>query len=113
MSGWASSLAHRPGNLFIVAIFHDLAKVEMDFLGLFGRGDLAGADGPDRLVGDHDLAHLLGRKPGQRAVELAADHFGGLARLALLQQLPDADDRRQPGCQGRVNLLVDLLVRLA
>ena len=37
-----------------------------------GRGGLAGADGPDRLVGEDDLLRLLGREPGQRGVELRA-----------------------------------------
>ena len=76
----------------------------MDLLGLFRGGHLAGADGPDRLVGDHDRRHLLGRQPGQRAVELAPDDLRGLARLALGQQFADADDRRQPGRQGRLDL---------
>ena len=48
----------------------------MDLLGLLGRGHFAGADGPNRLVGDDHAGHLLGRQAGQRAVELLADDLG-------------------------------------
>lgn len=57
----------------------------MDLLGLLGGGDLAGADGPDGLVGDDDLAPVgdLGLQGG----ELGGDDVEGLAGLALVQAL--------------------------
>lgn len=60
----------------------------MDLLGLLGGGDLAGADGPDGLVGDDDLAPVgdLGLQGG----ELGGDDVEGLAGLALLQALAAA-----------------------
>ena len=86
----------------------------VDLLGLLGRGDQAGADRPDRLVGEHR------RRPSARASSPASEPSNwpsttrlGLLRLALCSGLADADDRDQPGGQGGVDLLVDLGVGLA
>ncbi len=37
-----------------------------------GEGDLAGADRPDRLVGDHDLVEVIGVDLGQVGLDLMA-----------------------------------------
>ena len=68
----------------------------MNLLCLFWRGGLAGADGPDRLVGQHD-AGPVGHVVGDR-LQLPEAHLLRLARLPLLKLLPDAgqdlDQRR-------------------
>ena len=62
------------------------------------RGGLAGADGPDRLVGDHERAPDR-RASGRRAT---ASHLAArppppsAPRLALVQRLADADDGASP-----------------
>ena len=61
-----------------------------------GDGHFAGANGPNRLVGDDRFLDLLGRNAGQRAFELAADDGCRLPGFALGQQFADADDRDQP-----------------
>src|ERR1700729_787663 len=63
------------------------------FLSVLGRGHLAGADGPDRLVRDHHAGHLLGRQARQAAADLAHAVVDLLAPLADLQRLADAHDR--------------------
>src|SRR5699024_11697962 len=57
--------------------------------------DLAGADGPDGLVGEHDLGELFPTEAGKRCLELVDDVAHVLGRLTNLQRLADADDRGQ------------------
>ena len=76
-------------------------------LGVLRGGRQAGADGPDRLVGDHDRRCLVGRDVGEAAVELAEGDLLLDARLALLLDLTDAHDRHQPVLVGGLHLGVD------
>ena len=72
-----------------------------------GVADLAGADRPDRLVGDHDAAargHLLGGHALERGVELGRGVRDVRAGLADLQPLPHAEDRDEAVPQGRLRL---------
>ena len=68
------------------------------------RGDLVGgrrqpgADGPDRLVGDDEVA--AGGLVGDRSRELAGDHRLDLPAFALGPGFADADDRREPGARA-------------
>jgi hypothetical protein len=55
----------------------------VDFLGLFGRGDLASTDGPDGLISNDDLAPV--GDLSLQGSELASNNLEGLSRLALLQ----------------------------
>ncbi|EPY42088.1 triosephosphate isomerase (TIM) [Angomonas deanei] len=81
-------------------------------LRLLGGGDLAGADGPDGLVGEHNLAPgLLGELGGDR-LDLSEDHLRGLARLALLQGLANAGDHVETLLVGIQRLLGHNLVGL-
>ena len=64
-----------------------------DLLRVVGGGDLAGADRPDRLVGHHQGAHLIGAQTGQRAVELGQRVLDVPALLTDLEALADAHDR--------------------
>ena len=74
-------------------------------LRLLGRRDLPGADRPDRLVGDHDVAEPLGRRPcAEVLLHLVAELALGVAALALLLGLADAQDRQQPGLERRRDL---------
>jgi len=45
-------------------------------------------------------------------LELPEADFSGLARLPLLQQLPDTGDHVQAGLEGKADLLANELVRL-
>ena len=51
----------------------ELSNLLMDFVGLFGGGYFAGADGPDRFVGDDQLLELVGRVSGQGGADLSFD----------------------------------------
>ena len=64
------------------------ARVKASNLGLLGGGGLAGADGPDGLVGEDD-ARPVGDVVGD-GLELPEAHLLRLARLPLLQLLADA-----------------------
>ena len=78
---------------------------------MLGGGHLAGADRPDRLVGDHHLGQPLVRHLLERLLHLVAQLALGLAALALLLGLAHAEDRLQarrrarrapsPGARGR------------
>ena len=85
----------------------------MDLLRLLGGCDLAGSDGPDRLVCNNDLApvtDLLGD-----SAELAGDDLDGLAGFSLLERLSAAEYDAEStvkgglglGCDERVALLED------
>lgn len=56
----------------------------MDLLGLLGGSNLAGANGPDGLVGDDNLSPLLLGQLLGGGVELTGDDLDGLVGLALL-----------------------------
>ena len=83
----------------------------MHLLGLLAGGDLAGADGPDGLVGDDDLGPVLDLVSD--GVELADDDVDGLVGLALLERLADAEDDREILGECGGGLLGDVGVRLA
>ena len=58
-----------------------------DLLCVLRRGHLAGADRPDRLVGDYQARHLGRRQPGEAAIEL--DRRKIRDRIAELRGLRD------------------------
>ena len=76
-----------------------------------GRGDLAGADGPDGLVGDDDLGPVLDDVGD--GLELAGDDGDGGAVLALLEALAAAQDHAEAGGERGGRLGRDKLVALA
>src|SRR5271170_803012 len=55
------------------------------FLAHLGRGDLAGPDGPDRLVGERQARDLLAQHAVQAAVQLGEYVADVVARLAHVQ----------------------------
>jgi hypothetical protein len=79
------------------------ADVGVDLLGLAGGGRAAGADGPDRLVGDDQP--LARRRRRSRSLSAPAswlvDHRERVAGVALGVGLADADDDAEPGGQHR------------
>ena len=61
----------RRATVSSIHLGQQLADEGVGFLRLGGGGVLAGADGPDRLVGDDRFLHLRRRQPGQAAAHLA------------------------------------------
>ncbi|KAI3485238.1 hypothetical protein L1887_51523 [Cichorium endivia] len=88
-----------------------LADGGVHLLRLLRGSDLARADGPDGLVGDHDLGPVLNLVGG--GVELTNDDVDRLVGLALLERLADAQDHREALGESGGGLLGDVGVRLA
>ena len=99
-SGWASSSAALPGVHGAAVLDGDavgsgLAVHRGDalpdgvahFIGLLGRGGLAGANGPHGLVGDDDPLQLLLGDAAQGNLGLHGNQLAGDALLPLLQGL--------------------------
>ena len=83
-------------------------------LGLLGRRHPPGADRPDRLVRDHDLAELLGRRRLARSSWTWWRSLRSVSpRLALLLGLAHAQDRHQAGRERRRDLQRERPVGLA
>lgn len=82
----------------------------MDLLSLLSGGDLAGANGPDGLVGNDDLAPVGDLRA--EGLELLADDLDGLASLTLLEGLTAAPDDADAVLGSVLGLRGDNLVRL-
>ena len=82
----------------------------MDLLRLRGRGHLARANGPDRLVGNNDIGPLLGADRLRYGTELFSDDGDGVALLALLERLATAQDDADVLVEGVLCLRGDELV---
>jgi len=78
------------GDLVADVGLEPLADGGVDLLCLLDSGHLAGADGPDGLVGNHDLAPVADL--GGDGSQLPLDDGDGLAGLALLERLAAAPD---------------------
>src|SRR5208283_6025697 len=81
-----------------------LADGPVDLLGLGRSGVLARANGPDRFVRDGHGA-LAACQDLQEGPHLALHDLERATRLALLERLPNADDRSQPADEGGLDLL--------
>ena len=90
-----------------------LADKGMDLLSLIGRGGLAGADRPHRLVRNHELVAISGGDILEADVHLALDDFVELSGFALLERLADAHDCGEACSNDGAGALVDGLVRHA
>ena len=84
-----------------------------DLLCLCARGSVAGADGPQGLIGDDAVHGLLGREAGEGRCDLIGDIRLGQIMLALRKTLADADDRRDAVVEQDLRLGIDLQVSLA
>ncbi len=89
----------------LVAVADERADEADRLLGLLGRGDLAGADRPDRLVGDDHVGRALVGHPLEALLDLVAQLALGVAALALLLGLADAEDRHEAGVERGRDLL--------
>jgi hypothetical protein len=84
------------------AVGEPAADMGVDLADLLERRGPAGADRPDRLVGDDEAG---GRRAlGDRARDLVADDGEGAAGVALRLGLADAHDGEQPGAPGGAGL---------
>ena len=90
-----------------------LADERVDFLRLLGSCGHAGADGPDGLVSDHHVLHLLGLKAEEDFGNLCGNDIKMIALLALLELLAHAEDHLQAVLEGQCHLLDQLLGGLA
>ena len=100
--------AHAVGQVAGVELGQLGADRGADLLRVLGRRDLAGADGPDRLVGDDDASWPARRGTSLEAgLDLGEDVLDVLAGLADLEALADAEDRREAVPEGRLDLGVD------
>jgi hypothetical protein len=77
----------------------------VNLLRLLSGGDFAGADGPDGLVGDDDLAPVLNLLAD--GGELVDDDLHGLAGVALLEGLTAAEDDIDAAVDGSLGLVGD------
>jgi len=77
----------------------------VNLLRLLGGSDLAGANGPDGLVGDDDLAPVLDLLGD--GGKLGNDDLHGLAGLALLEGLAAAQDDADAAVNGGLGLVGD------
>ena len=79
-----------------------LADGGVNLLGLLSAGDLAGADGPDGLVGNDDLAPVLDLL-GDSA-ELVGNDVDGLVGLSLLEGLANAENNTESVVESGLGL---------
>ena len=98
------------GNLVADRRLEPLADGLVNLLGLLSGGNLAGANGPDGLVGNDNLGPVADL--GLEGLELLADDLDGLARLALLEGLTAAPDDADAVVGGVLGLGGDELVGL-
>jgi hypothetical protein len=82
----------------------------VDLLSLLSAGDLAGANGPDGLVGNDNLAPVLDLL-GDSA-ELVGDDLDGLVGLSLLEGLANAENNAEAVVEGGLGLGSDEVVGL-
>ncbi len=64
----------------------------MDFLCLRAGSGLAGADGPDGLVGENDLSEVGCAEVEEGVLDLGLDDLVLLVGLTLLEYFADAED---------------------
>src|SRR6478752_2248246 len=105
--------AYAVGDVAAVELGEQRADGCTHLLGVVGGRDLAGADGPDRLVGDDDRRSLLLGHPVEVLAQLGDDVLDLAALLAHVESLAAAEDRRQAVGIGRLDLGVDDGVGLA
>jgi len=83
----------------------------MGFLCLLWGGSDTGSDGPDGLIGDHNLAPVFNLLAD--GVELAGIHCVRLAGLTLIQLLADASHHAQVVVEGNLDLVSDVQIALS
>lgn len=81
----------------------------MNLLSLLGGGDLAGADGPDWLVGNNNLGPVFDRVGD--GLQLRRHVRDGLPGLALREGLATTQDDAEAAVEGRLCLVGNKLSR--
>mmetsp|Transcript_13954 Transcript_13954/g.41468 ORF Transcript_13954/g.41468 Transcript_13954/m.41468 type:complete len:318 (+) Transcript_13954:1-954(+) len=103
--------AHAVGDVSATLGAQVLTDGFLRLLCLLRRGDLPRADGPHGLVRNDDVVPIL--DDGDDRGELALVDLVGLARFALLEQFPDAEDHLDALFLTFLNFLGGDLVSLA
>src|SRR6185312_5029023 len=89
----------------------DRADERAGFLGYLGGCSLAGADRPDRFVGDREARRE--RQAREARLELAAEHRLCVASTTLIEMLANANDWVERRSHYRRQLPIDRAVRLS
>lgn len=89
----AAAVKHRHASGLVAGCSQLRTQHGMNLLGLLGRGGLASAYGPDRLIGHHQLAHAW-TDLVNHGCQLTLDHDFCLTGFTLRQGLAHADDGR-------------------
>src|SRR5262249_20701459 len=95
------------GHLIAEMLATAAADVRVNLLRLFRRGVPAGADRPNRFVGDHHLTDSVAGEAAQALVELLDDYGVGQVGVANVERLTDTENDGQTGFNGGVDLVVD------
>ena len=82
-------------------------------LRVVGSGGAAGADGPDRFIGNRHVDNVACAHVGQPLARLALQHGFGLAGFVFGQRLADAHDWLQPTGEHGPHFLIHQLIALA
>src|SRR5699024_1921760 len=104
--------AHGSGHLGGVQLGEPGTDRGTHFLGVLRGGHLAGADRPDRLVGDGGAGSVLGGDACVGTVHLGEGVRHLLTGLPHLEPFTHADDRGDVGAQGSLGLRPDQRVVL-
>lgn len=100
-------------SLVIDSLLEPLADSGVDLLSLLSSGDLAGANGPDGLVGDNNLGPIASANLGLEGIQLLSDNRNSGASLTLLERLAAAPDDADAVVGGVLGLGGNELIALA
>ncbi len=82
----------------------------MGFLCLFVAGGDSGTNGPHRLVGDNNPAHLISRYSRQSFFDLGCEDIQHLVAFTFLQGFANAEDGTKAGVERGTDFLIDELI---
>ena len=100
-------------SLFAILVCHDRTNVGKHFFSLVACSCLAGADGPDGLVGKNDILPLLSCKVEYGTVEFSLDHLILFLSLALFERFTAAEDNLQAILESKLHFLLQNFCCLA
>ena len=98
------------GNCFVPQGRTPLSNESMHFLSLFRSSRPPGANGPDRFIGNGELAGLVGRETLQSLFQLGANNGKGPAPFAFFEYFADTEDRQEATPEGTGKFLLNELV---
>ena len=81
-------------------------------LSLLSCGGLSGTDGPDGLVGDNDLSHVLSGELEQDVLDLAGDDLEVLSGLSLIKVLSDHGTYKYATAERAEKNISDRMIRI-